>query len=162
MKLHVKLTAIAILVASIAILLLVTGNYPLAVQDKSRAASPGTSLYANTYFDVQGNDSVLSVPENGGSCGELVKLVGTHLNSSENLVLTAYVSGLSGYTVSFVPSSVTLDPGGSTTVELSITIPSGVPRGTYAVSIEAAGEHQIKGGTWIAVNVGSQKPVPPP
>jgi uncharacterized membrane protein len=120
----------------------------------------GLLPFANHDFEVLLSSSIVIISENGGSVDVLVTLKATKLNTSEVLILEAH-SNISGSVADFKPTSVTLQPGDSKSVELTVIVPSGVPKDTYPMSIVARGK-TTQGGSWLLIVVGSSLKVPSP
>jgi hypothetical protein len=68
---------------------------------------------------------VVTVPASGGSVNVVVELMATNLTISETLVLETHAN-IPGYPANLNTTSITLNPGGSVTVGLSVSIPNGV------------------------------------
>jgi hypothetical protein len=152
--------------ASIAVLIVVA-LVGFAVQNQSankqvrpQATVAGLPPFANQDYDLWATPPIVTVPENGGSVGVQIMLKATNLTSTEVLLFEAHAN-ISGYSASFDPASVTLHPGGSTSTELTVTIPTGVQNGTYPMSIVARGK-TTQGGTWLVIIVGLSRTAPPP
>lgn len=120
----------------------------------------GLPPFANPDFDVQVSPPIVTVPQNGGSVSVLVTLQATRLNTSKSLVLETH-SRIPGYVADFRPTSIVLQPGDSTSVELTILIPRGIQNGTYPMSVVARGE-TTQGGGWLIIVVGPAQTIPPP
>ncbi len=129
-------------------------------EERARETMAGLAPFANVDFDVWVTPPIVTVSESGGSVRVLVELKATKLTSSEVLVLETHVN-IPGYSAHFNLTSVTLHPGGSIVVELTITIPSGTPNGIYPMSIIAKGE-TTQGGSWIVIMIGASETGPPP
>jgi hypothetical protein len=152
--------------ASIAVLIVVA-LVGFTVQNQSakklvgpQATMAGLPPFANQYYDLWASPPIVTVPENGGSVGVQIMLKATKLTGTEVLILEAHAN-IPGYSASFDPASVTLQPGGSSSTELTVTIPSGVQNGTYPMSIVARGK-TTQGGTWLVIIVGLSRTAPPP
>jgi hypothetical protein len=132
-----------------------------AAQQKGTATTmAGLPPFANRDFDVIVTPPIVTVPEDGGSVNVLVELRATNLGSSQTLLFETHAS-ISTYTANFNSSSVTLNPGTSAWLQLSLTIPNGVQKGTYPLSIIAKGG-TTQGGGWLVINVGPPTNPPPP
>jgi hypothetical protein len=152
--------------ASIAVLMIVA-LVGFAVQNQSakklvgpQATVAGLPPFANQDYDLWATPPVVSFPENGGSVRVQIMFKATELTRTEVLLLEAHAN-IPGYSASFDPTSVTLQPGGSTSAELTVTIPGGVQNGVYPMSILARGE-TTQGGTWLVIIVGLSQTAPPP
>ena len=135
-------------------------NSTVLSQQTQISTMGGLPPFANHDFEVLLSSPIVIVSEGGGSVDVSVTLKATKLNTSEVLVLEAH-SNISGYVADFKPTSVTLQPGDSTSVELTVIVPSGVPKDTYPMSIVARGK-TTQGGSWLLIVVGSSLKVPPP
>jgi len=129
-------------------------------QQQTLARMPGLPPFANINFDVVVTPPIVTVPASGGSAHVLVELTATNLTVSETLVLETHAN-IPGYSANFNTTSVTLNPGGSMGMELTVSVPNGVQAGSYPMSIVAKGEN-TQGGGWLLINVGSSQTVPPP
>jgi hypothetical protein len=135
-------------------------NSTVLSQQTQTSTMEGLPPFVNPDFDVSLSSPVVIVPDSGGSVNVSVTLKATKLNTSEVLILEAN-STIPGYVADFKPASVTLQPRDTTSVELTVTVPSGVPKDTYPMSIVAKGE-TTQGGSWLLIAVGSSLKVPPP
>jgi hypothetical protein len=156
------LASVAILVALALVAFTVQNqtNQSANQQERARTTMAGLPPFANSDFDVSVTPAIVTVAESGGSVGVHVVLKATKLTSSETLVLETHAS-IPGYLASFNPTSVTLHPGDSIGIELTVTIPSGVQNGAYPMSIVARGG-TTEGGTWLVIVIGPSQTVPPP
>jgi hypothetical protein len=126
----------------------------------SQTSYVGMPPFLNQNFDVEVFPATVNVNQTGGSFSVQVQLKPKNISSSEALAFTTN-SSITGYSVSFSPNTLTLNPSGVANVELKVTIPGGLQDGVYAMSIVASGQG-IRGGTWLVINVGSSQVVPPP
>ena len=131
-------------------------NTPLNANTNLPALPP----FANNDFDVLVTPYSVAVPASGGSVNVIVEVIATSLTVTETLALETHAN-IPGYSANFNTTPVTLNPGGSVTVGLSVSIPNGVQSGTYPMSIIAKGEN-TQGGGWLLINVGSSQTAPPP
>jgi len=120
---------------------------------------PALPPFANPDFDVVVTPAVVALPASNRSVTVQLELTATNLTHDETLVLETH-SNLPGYSANFNPTSVTLHPGGSILVELTITIPSGVQNGIYPMSIIARG-NTTQGGGWLVIMIGPSQIGPP-
>ena len=120
----------------------------------------GLPPFANQNFDVEVNPAVATVSSQGGTVDAVVTLTATNMTTSQTLDLTTHIN-IPGYLVKFNTTSVTLQPGGSSEVAISVTVPSGTHGGSYAMSIVVEGGG-MQGGTWLVVDVGTGNTAPPP
>jgi hypothetical protein len=123
---------------------------------------PALPPFANQNFDVVATPQIVALPANNRSVSVTVQLelTATNLTHDEPLVLETHAN-LPGYSANFNPTSVTLHPGESVVIELTITIPSGVQNGTYPMSIVARGP-STQGGDWVVITIGPSETGPPP
>jgi hypothetical protein len=128
-------------------------------EQQSLGGMPSLPPFANGNFDLIVVPYMVTLPQSGGSANVLVELEATNLTISETLVLETHAN-IPGYSSSFNTTSVTLNPGGSATVALTIGIPNGVQSGIYAVAVIAKGD-ATQGGGWLLISVGSRIAPPP-
>ncbi|MGD0329714.1 MAG: hypothetical protein ABSB40_04605 [Nitrososphaeria archaeon] len=135
-------------------------NSTVLSQQTQISTMGGLPPFANPDFDVLLSTAVVNISDSGGSVNVSITLKATKLNTSEVLDLETH-SNIPGYVADFKPTSVTLQPGDSTSINLTVIIPSGVPNDTYPMSIVARGK-TTQGGSWLLIIVGSSLKVPPP
>jgi hypothetical protein len=121
---------------------------------------PALPPFANENFDVIVFPPVVALPEGNGSVTLHVDLKATNLTHDETLVLETQ-SSIPGYSAYFNSNPVILSPGQSISLELTVTIPSGVQDGTYPISIIAKGA-TTEGGGWAVIIIGPSATLPPP
>jgi uncharacterized membrane protein len=121
---------------------------------------PALPPFANQNFDVVVTPSIVALPASNRSVTVQLELTATNLTHDEPLVLETHTN-IPGYSANFNPTSVTLHPGESVAIELTITIPSGVQNGTYPMSIVARGP-STQGGDWVVITIGPPETGPPP
>jgi uncharacterized membrane protein len=120
---------------------------------------PALPPFANQNFDVVVTPAVVALPASNRSVTVQLELTATNLTHDETLVLETHVN-LPGYSANFNPTSVTLHPGASIGIELTITIPSGIQNGIYPMSIIARG-NTTQGGSWLVIMIGPSQIGPP-
>jgi len=121
---------------------------------------PSLPPFANVNFDVLVTPYIVTVPASGGSVDVNVEIIATNLTVSETLVLETRAN-IPGYSANFNTTSVTLNPGGSISIGLTVLVPNGVQSGIYPMGVIAQGEN-TQGGGWLLINVGSSQTVAPP
>jgi hypothetical protein len=119
----------------------------------TQTTMPALPPFANPEFDVVVTPYLVTLAESNRSATVQVELTATNVTHDETLILETH-SNLPGYSANFNPTSVTLHPSGSVTIELTVTIPSGVQNGIYSMSIIAKG-NTTQGGGWLIIGIGA-------
>ena len=128
-------------------------------KQEAQTMIPALPPFANPDFDVVVTPAVVALPASNRSVSVQLELTATNLTHDETLVLETH-SNLPGYSANFKPTSVTLHPGASIRIELTITIPSGIQNGIYPMSIIARG-NTTQGGSWLVIMIGPSQIGPP-